>query len=442
MVIPAESVVNRPGLCGTVWRVAWLTRLRIISVVLLFLVFSAAGSRAISCLAVAPQSDEINRLEAEATQVENRAARLKQAVENCRRSITPQSPDCYIEISWLGTRVPYQEAERIAIQMEEQARDLRRRIDYLRSQLNRPAPPPPPVNTTPTTPVYPPVSGTSGTNNPQVSQPVTTSPAMPIPSPPLARPQPVESRIGGLSQKEWNRLLSLQERLEELYRDYATADQAEVAGLRDEIYRLWQRAVSGPLTQEQRKMLRLRLPARSQPSGPVQTRREELLEKSRQSVPPPPPSPLSVASSLVQSHVETGAQQALDEFGNNWVDVINVSEVDRKWLNYENVLGFSKVTMKLKDRDYPGAIAETVDFIAGKVMLPLTSMNVSVFKSVYGQTTFGALNKFMEDSMKMTGAEFSYEEMTRDMNLGQKAVMEWLGFGEMMREKDKEREKR
>lgn len=417
-------------------------RFRLIVVCFLFLMVLSVAPGIARHLAASPQSSEITRLEAEAAELENRAARLKQAVENCRRSITPQSPDCYIEISWLRVRVSYLEAERIATQMEEQTRDLRRRIDYLRSQQNRPAPPPPPVTAQPATPVSPPVTGTPTTGNPPVTRPVQTTTATPAPAPPAARPQPVETRIGGLSQKEWNRLMSIQERLEELYRDYASADQDEANQLRNEVYRLWQKAVSGPLTPEQRKMLRLRLPSRSQPAGPVQTRREELLEKRNQSSPPPSPSPLSVASNLVQSHIETGAQQALDEFGKNWVDVINVSEVDRKWLNYENVVGFSKVTMKLKEKDYAGAIAETVDFIAGKVMLPLTSMNVSVFKSVYGQTTFGALNKFMEDSMKMTGAEFSYEEMTRDMNLGQKAVMEWVGFGELMREKDKEREKR
>jgi len=32
--------------------------------------------------------------------------------------------------------------------------------------------------------------------------------------------------------------------------------------------------------------------------------------------------------------------------------------------------------------------------------------------------------------------------MTRDMNFGQKAVIEWVGFGDLMREKDKKREKR
>ncbi len=418
------------------------TGLRLVAVCFLCgLVLSATPGIA-RRLAAAPQSSELTRLEAEATELENRAARLKQAVENCRRSISPQSPDCFIEISWLRARVSYLEAERIASQMEDQARDIRRRIDYLKSQLNRPAPPPPPVNPQPTTPVSPPVTGPPTTGNQPVTRPVPTTTTTTAPAPPAARPQPPETRVGGLSQKEWNRLMSIQERLEEIYRDYASADQAEAERLRNEVYWLWQKAVSGPLTPEQRKMLRLRLPSRSQPAGPVQTRREELLEKRNQSSPPPPPSPLSVTSNLVQSHIETGAQQALDEFGNSWVDVINVSEVDRKWLNYENVVGFSKVTMKLKEKDYPGAIAETVDFIAGKVMLPLTSMNVSVFKSVYGQATFGALNKFMEDSMKMTGAEFSYNEMTRDMNLGQKAVMEWVGFGDLMREKDKEREKR
>ena len=427
---------NRPG---PEWPPAWL---KAVVVCLLLTIGSFSRLAAGGNLGGIPQSDEINRLEAQAAELENRAARLRQAVENCRRSISPQSPDCFIEISWLRARVSYLEAERIAGQMEEQARDVRRRLEYLKSQLNRPVPPPPPVTNPPATPVSPPATGTAGPTNPPVTQPVPKPSVNTAPATSPARPQPVEPRVGGLKQSEWNRLLSIQERLEALYQGYEAADQEEAERLKMEVYRLWQKALSGPLTPEQRQMLRLRLPASKRSAGMVQTRREELFEKSRQSSLPPPPSPLSLAGSLVQSHLETGSQQALDEFGKQWVDVINVSEVDRKWLNYENVVGVSKITMKLKEKDYPGAIAETVDFIAGKVMLPLTSMNLSVFKSVYGQTTFGALNKFMEDSMKMTGAEFSYGQMTKDMNLGQKAVMEWVGFGELMREKDKEREKR
>ncbi len=416
-------------------------RFRLVIVFFSIILALSAALKSARGLAGFPQSEEITRLEAEAAELENRAARLKQAIENCRRSISPQSPDCFIDISWLRARVSYREAEKIALHMEDQARDIRRRIDYLKSQLNRPSPPPPPVTTQPVIPVSPP-TGTPPPDNSPVNQPVQTSPSRPAPSPPAVPPQPAVTRIGGLTQKEWNRLMSIQERLEELYQDYNSADRAELERLREEVLRLWQKALKGPLTPEQRKMLRLRLPPRRQPAGPVETRREELYEKSLRSSPPPPPSPLSVVQSLVQSHVETGSQQALDEFGKNWVDTVNLSEVDRKWLNYENVVGFSRVTMKLKDKDYPGAIAETVDFIAGKVMLPLTSMNVSVFKSVYGQTTFGALNRFMEDSMSLAGGEFKYSEMTKDMNLGQKAVLEWLGWGEMMRDKDREREKK
>lgn len=403
--------------------------------------FPAASGPAGGELSSSLQSDEIVRLEAQASELEGRAARLRQAVENCRRSISPQAPDCYIEISWLRSRVPYQEAARIAADMEEQARQIRGRIEYLRSLQNRPAPPPP-VTSPPANPVTPPVS-----NTPTTPQTTTTQQSnQTVLAPPVSRPQPPlpEPGVGGLSRREWNQLLSSQRRLEELYKDYAS-NREEADKLRDRVLQLWQKALSGPLTSEQRKMLRVNLPTGTLPSGPVKTNRSqiaELEEKNLRSVSSPPPSPLSVAGNLVQSHLETGTQQAFDEFGQSWAEAIDLDGVDRKWLKYENVVGLSKVSLKLKDKDYAGAISEAVDFIVGKVTLPLTSMNVSVFKSVYGQTTFGALNKFMEDSMKMTGAEFSYEELTGDMNVGQKAVMEWVGFGELMREKDKERGKK
>lgn len=415
----------------------------ILVILLLIAVLPAISGSAAASASPSLQSDEITRLEAQAAELEGRAARLRRAIENCRRSITPQSPECLIEISWMRTTVPYQEAERIATNLEQQARDIRGRIEYLRRQQSQPSPPPPPpVNVSPTTPTSPPATGTPPSSGTSPTRPTNQTVQTPVSPAPTPRPVP-EPRVGGLSRREWNQLLSFQQRLEELYKDY-DLNRTEADKLRDQILQLWKRAMSGPLTPEQRKMLRIRLPVRSQPAGIVKTDRSqlnELIEKRPPSV-PPPPSPLSVASDLVQSHLETGAQQAFDEFGKNWAEAINLNEVERKYLNYDNVIGLSRISLKLKDKDYAGAISETVDFIVGKVALPLTSMNISVFKSVYGQTTFGALNKFMEDSMRMTGAEFSYEEMTRDMNLGQKAVLEWVGWGDLMREKDREREKR
>ncbi len=388
------------------------------------------------------QSDEIARLEARASELEGRAARLRQAVENCRRSLSPQVPDCYIEISWLRSRVHYQEAERIAADMEEQARQIRGRIEYLRSQQNRPAAPPTQVNNSPAGTVT--VTGSPAPAAPQINpgQPTAQS----VQSPPPSRPQmpPPEHELGGLSRREWNELLSYQRRLEFLYRDYAS-NRDEADKLRDRILQLWKKAMSGPLTPEQRKLLRINLPVRTRPSGLIKassSQMAELEEKSLKLVSSPPPSPWNVVGNLVQSYVDTGTQQAFDELGKNWVEAVNLDNVDRKWLGYENIIGLSKITLRLKDKDPAGAISETVDFMAGKVLLPLTSMNVSVFKSVYSRISFGALNKFLEDTMSLTGAEFSYEEMTRDMNVVQEAVMEWIGFRELMKIKDNQRGKK
>jgi hypothetical protein len=146
-----------------------------------------------------------------------------------------------------------------------------------------------------------------------------------------------------------------------------------------------------------------------------------------------------VVGAIVESHVETGAGQALDELGKEWAEVVNISDVDRGLLDYENVVGVGRISLKLKEKDYAGAASETFDFMLGKVVLPVTSMNVGVFKSVYSQVTFGALNRFLEDSMRAVGAEFDWEEMTKDMSFGQKAVMEWVGLGDLVKDKAAEK---
>lgn len=400
-----------------------------------------------------PQSEEISQLEAKATELENRTARLKQAVENCRRSITPQSPDCFIEISWLGTRVSWKEAERIAAGMEEQARTLRARIEYLKAQASRPVaqPSPPPVSTPPSTvPGSPPVSG-----NPPPGQNLTARPPVEPPETsdrtgPSVRPSaPAISRVAGFTENEWREYRRLQQEVDDLYSRIPLTDEDSTRFFEALKARnaLWEKAVSRPLTGSERKMLLLSIPVKAEEERTPKFRADRYsnLENSRV---PPPPFPADYSTSVAGAYAETGAQQAVDEYGKVMTEKINLSNVDRGMLTLENVVGVSKITLKLKQKDIPGAISETVDFIAGKVIAPIASMNVSVFKSVYSQVTYGLMENFFKETDRameqLTGqkAKFNQDEWFRDMSTGQRTVAEWIGWGELMKDRNKDKKNR
>lgn len=394
------------------------------------------------------QTSEIDQLLREAADLENKAVRLRQAVENCRRRIIPQSPDCQVYIEWQKAVVSYQEAERIAQTLEDQARERRRRAEYLKSQQ---APPPVAVPVPqPTSPVTPPEAvnqpgagnQTQGTGTKSTGQlPVQKQP-VPVP------PRLSEVRIGGLTQREWNKIRSYQQEIDELYSRIPLSDEEaqrffELLQARNA---LWQKAISAPgLSLEERQRLRLLIHTKSQTADVPVFRKEEVLAAAKEKrKSPPPPFPVEVLGNIVEAHVETGSQQAVDELGKKMTETINLNQIDRGLLTCENVVGISKITLKLKQKDIPGAISETVDFVLGKAIAPLSSMNISVFKSAYSRITFGAVNKFFDEvnnfmkSMGGNEVKFNWEEFYKDMSTGQKAVAEWTGFGDLIKDKIKE----
>ncbi|MBC7350100.1 MAG: hypothetical protein H5U05_09030 [Candidatus Aminicenantes bacterium] len=399
------------------------------------------------------QTEEISRLTREAEELEGRAARLRVAVENCRRSISPQSPDCFIEISWLRTRVSWKEAERIAQGMEEKARDLRRRIEILKARASQAATPPPPVTQKPqNTTSPPPVSNApSGQQKPAPNAPAQTA-KPPAPAQTAAPSTPAAPRrIAGLTESEWEDYKFLQREVEELY-SRVPLDNEESIRLFEALKArnaLWEKAVSrSGLRAEERKKLRLPIPEKpvseAIPKWQVKNPGGKL---SFREPPPPTPFPANYSTLVAGAYMETGAQQAVDEFGKVATETINYTGVDRGVLTAENLVGVSKITMKLKQKDIPGAISETVDFIAAKVVAPIASMNASVFKSVYSKVSFAALENFFKETdramQELTGGkvEFNYEEFDRDMNTGKKTVSEWIGWGDLMKDKIKEERK-
>lgn len=396
------------------------------------------------------QTSEIDQLLREAADLENKAARLRQAVENCRRRITPQSPDCQVYIEWQKVVVSYQEAERVAQTLEDQARERRRRAEYLKSQQ---APPPVAVPVPqPTSPVTPPETvnqpGAGQGNQPQGAD---TSPTNPPPAQNQVAtlpPRVGEVRIGGLTQKEWDKLRNYQQEIDELYSRIPLSDEEaqrffELLQARNA---LWQKAISVPgLTLEERQRLRLLIHTKNQTADVPVFRKEEVLAAAKEKrKSPPPPFPVEVLGNIVEAHVETGTQQAVDELGKKMTETINLNQVDRGLLTCENVVGVSKITLKLKQKDIPGAISETVDFVLGKVIAPLSSMNISVFKSAYSRITFGAVNKFFDEvnnfmkSMGGNEVKFNWEEFYQEMGTGKKAVAEWTEYGDLIKDKIKE----
>ncbi|MBC7363619.1 MAG: hypothetical protein H5U07_03615, partial [Candidatus Aminicenantes bacterium] len=213
------------------------------------------------------QTEEIFRLTREAEELEGRAARLRAAVENCRRSISPQSPNCFIEISWLKTRVSWKEAERIAQGMEEKARDLRRRIEILkaRARASQAATPPPPVTQKPqNTTSPPPVSNApSSQQKPAPNAPAQTvkPPAPQAPAQTAAPSTPAAPRrIAGLTESEWKDYNFLQQEVEELYSRVPLDNEESIRFFEALKARnaLWEKAVSrSGLRAEERKKLRL-----------------------------------------------------------------------------------------------------------------------------------------------------------------------------------------
>jgi hypothetical protein len=218
------------------------------------------------------QAGDATQLLREASDLESRAAKLRQAVENCRRRVTPQSPDCQVYIEWQNAVVAYQEAERIAAVLEEQAREKRRKADSLQ---NQPVAPPPnyPVNTQPAVPKpqpvqpSPPYGGQAPAGQGTAQTPLTATtnqPAQPAPvSPP---PRAGVIRIGGLSRKEWDLIRDYQRQIDEIYSRWpvAAGDVDRLDRLESARNSLWKKAVSVPgLTAEERQRLRLLLHTRS-----------------------------------------------------------------------------------------------------------------------------------------------------------------------------------
>lgn len=105
--------------------------------------------------------------------------------------------------------------------------------------------------------------------------------------------------------------------------------------------------------------------------------------------------------------------------------------------HYENVLGITKVTIKVLDSDYPAAIGEGLDFLIGKITYVPAQFAATVGK-MYANLSFKVFDKFIRDasdavSYLTTGNQSNYNtkefwnEYYNELNTIQKGIFEWLG---------------
>jgi hypothetical protein len=133
-------------------------------------------------------------------------------------------------------------------------------------------------------------------------------------------------------------------------------------------------------------------------------------------------------SSWLVGEFATGQMQGALEFGGEqWADTILDDNP------FGDFLGVSKIALAYKESGAASALAEAGNFLVGKIPFPQANLAVEGGRQ-YANLAFQVQNKFMTDAMKAAGGEFDKDKFWSDFNddcsLGQKAVKEWVGYGE------------
>lgn len=104
---------------------------------------------------------------------------------------------------------------------------------------------------------------------------------------------------------------------------------------------------------------------------------------------------------------------------------------------YENLLGLGRVAVKALEGGRPEAGAETADLIISKIPEPFVSARAEHAVEggrMYSNVAYRALNRFMEDAMKVTGSRFNSEgfwtRFNESLTEAQKGIKKWIQFGE------------
>ena len=243
----------------------------------------------------------------------------------------------------------------------------------------------------------------------------------------------------GIADSDWKDASDCQESLDAIYSKWplSPSDAAEADKLEARRNALWAKAISvSGLSASDRQRLRMQIPTpSSKPDAPVTTISADTVKGWLK----PPPLPVSsasdkkpaptenpVASWLVGQFALGQLQSKIEDIGEDIAD--GISEEN----SYGDFLGVGKIAMAYKDGGASSAIAETVNYLVGKIPIPRSDIAIEGGRQ-YANVAFQAENKFMTDAMNATGGKFDKEkfwsDFTNDLNVYQKAVKEWIGFG-------------
>ncbi|MHB0998595.1 MAG: hypothetical protein ACYC27_05055 [Armatimonadota bacterium] len=243
----------------------------------------------------------------------------------------------------------------------------------------------------------------------------------------------------GLTDAEWKEAAECQQGLDALYKNWplSAADIALADKLEARRNTLWRKAISIPgLTAEERERFRLKLHTlNTQSDKPIPTITDETKKQWAKPPPPLPNSPqakptppaINPIGSLLVGEFALGQAQGAVEFGGEiWAD--SILEENK----YGDFLGISKIAVAYKEGGAASAIAETGNFLVGKIPFPQATIAVEGGR-LYSNVVFQAQNKFMTDAMKAAGGEFDKEkfwsDFNEDLNVWQRAVKEFIGYG-------------
>ena len=255
--------------------------------------------------------------------------------------------------------------------------------------------------------------------------------------------------LPGFSTAQWQEYLDAKEEVERLYTKLNksgvlsdTDAQAFYAALRRR-NALWDQAMAQPLGAAERERLRLPLPvveSRERPS--LSAAVQQLVSGGKATTATPPDrrtgtdaktSPDAITTAFVADFsadkgtklVEETVGEAVGEArGQQWAD------------RFEHLLSVGRIAVKAREGGAPAAGAETADLVISKIPEPMSNRAELAVEGgrLYSKVAYRALNRFMEDAMKATGATFDAEAFWKHfdetLTQSQKGEKQWIQFGE------------
>jgi len=226
----------------------------------------------------------------------------------------------------------------------------------------------------------------------------------------------------GLSPQQWRRARQYQEMIETLHEspDRQEEDEEILVRIEAGLNALWTKAVTVPdLPDDAREALALALPITESNGLTPRISREDLQR-------------LETAAKDLREAAEKTTYTLLDAIEQRAYDLPDGMPEPVAMKKYGVFLSLAKIVMAAEKGGTASALAETVDFAVGTLPFPGAKDAVDGGR-LYANVAFQATNRFMTDAMAATGSTFDSEtfwgDFKNDLNVWQKAVMEFIHYG-------------